>query len=144
MVGRFDGNSIVVDIEVISPIAPAVKNMLTVKLDTGASNDLCLTYKEAFPLALTLVGVEDYTIADGSTVSFFECIGLIKFGDKTVVSTISIRPSGSLLMGVGLLNKLGYKLVVDFVNKTVNFEEIKIEPLPAPVEVPIKEEGKKE
>ena len=66
MVGRFEGNTIIVDLEIISPIASDVKKVLSVTLDTGASNDLCLTYKEAFPLALTLVGVEDYTIADGS------------------------------------------------------------------------------
>ncbi len=125
MVGRFEGNTIIVDLEIISPIASDVKKVLSVTLDTGASNDLCLTYKEAFPLALTLVGVEDYTIADGSHVSFFECIGKVKFGDKTVGSTISIRPSGSLLMGIGLLEKLGYKLHIDFVNKMVVFEDTK-------------------
>lgn len=125
MDGRFEGNSIIVDLEITSPLIPQARKILPVIVDTGCTADLILTYAVAFPLALTLVGVQEYTIADGSKVNFFECIGNVKFDQKTIMSTISIRPSGSLLMGVSLLKKLGYKLEVDFAQNKATF----IEPL---------------
>lgn len=124
MDGRFDGNSPVVDLEVISPISPVVRKTYTFTIDTGFTNDLCLTYQEAFPLALTLVGIEEYVIANGSKVNFFECIGSILFEKKAVFCTVSIRPNGSRLMGVSLMKKLGIRLEADFVNQTVKLVRI--------------------
>jgi predicted aspartyl protease len=123
MDGRFDGNCIIADLEIISPLVDSVRKTLPITVDTGCTGDLILTYTEAFPLALTLVGLQEYTIADGSKVTFFECFGKVKFGSKTVLCTVSIRPSGSLLMGVSLLKKFGYKLEIDFVNNTASFTE---------------------
>lgn len=119
MVGRFEGNSIVVDLEIISPLVKDARKKLSVVIDTGCTGDLILTYSEAFPLALTLVGLQDYTIADGTKVTFFECIGKVKFGEKEIMCTVSIRPSGSLLMGVSLMKKLGINLNIDFINNKV-------------------------
>ena len=125
MDGHFEGNSIVIDLEIISLLADSVKKIIPVVIDTGCTGDLILTYTEAFPLALTLVGIQDYTIADGSKVSFFECLGIVKLGNKKVVSTISIRPSGSLLMGVSLMKKLSLNLSVNFVTNEVVLTDIK-------------------
>lgn len=124
MDGRFEGNIIIADLEIISPLVDTVKKTLPVIVDTGCTGDLILTYTEAFPLALTLVGLQEYAIADGSKVTFFECLGKARFGNKTVLCTVSIRPSGSSLMGVSLLKKLGYKLEIDFVNNTASFTEV--------------------
>lgn len=123
MVGHFEGNSIVVDLEIISPLIDTVKKTLPVVVDTGCTGDLILTYAEAFPLALTLVGLQEYTIADGSRVTFFECFGKVKFGKNIILCTISIRPSGSSLMGISLLRKFGYKLEVDFIQNSATFIE---------------------
>ena len=130
MDGRFEGNSIVVDLKITSPLIDAAAKTLPVIVDTGCSGDLILTYTEAFPLALTLVGLQEYTIADGSRVTFFECLGKVRFGEKTVLSSVSIRPSGFLLMGISLMKKLGIRLEVDFVNQSVKFFEIPIPNLP--------------
>lgn len=130
MDGRFEGNRIIVDLEVISPLSSVVKKILPVTVDTGCTSDLILTYAEAFPLALTLVGIQEYTIADGSSVPFFECLGKVKFGGKTVLCTVSIRPSGGLLMGISLMKKLGYNLEVDFIKNQAVFVEPPTQPTP--------------
>ncbi len=120
MDGRFEGNQLLLDLEISSPISPdTIKAVYPFGIDTGFTNDICITYKEAFPLALSLVGVQEYTIADGSKVPFFECIGLVTYNGQKIPAPISIRPSGSLLVGVNLLKKLGVKLEADFVNNTV-------------------------
>jgi len=125
MDGHFDGNSIIVELEVNSPISKKVKQTLPFKIDTGFTNDLCITYKEAFPLALTLVGIQDYQIADGSSVQWFECLGLITSGSKQIPAVVSVRPSGSLLMGISLMRKLSSKLEIDFTNQKVHFSRLK-------------------
>lgn len=132
MDGRFSGNAVFIDLEVSSPLIAAARKILPVKIDTGCSSDLILTYTEAFPLALTLVGIQEYTIADGSKVRFFECLGNVKYGNKEVISVISIRPQGSLLLGVTLLEKLGIELKIDFVNHTVKLEPATAIPTAAP------------
>ena len=129
MDGYFKGNNLVVDLEIQSPTFSAIARKFPIGIDTGFTNDLCLTYQDAFPLALTLVGVQEYTIADGTRVQFFECIGVVKLGEKATVCTISIRPNGSALMGVSLMRKLGLKLDIDFVNNTVKFSDA---PIPKP------------
>ena len=123
MDGRFEKQTIVVDLEIISPLVEKIKKTLPVVIDTGCTSDLILTYTEAFSLALTLVGLQEYTIADGSRVTFFECLGKVKLGNKCVLCTVSIRPSGSFLMGVSLMKKLGLNLSVDFVEDTVQFTQ---------------------
>lgn len=122
MDGRFEDNSILVDLEIVSPFSASLKKTLSVIVDTGCTADLILTYAEAFPLALALVGIENYTIADGSKVSFFKCLGVVNFAGKTTQCLISIRPSGCPLMGVSLLKKLGLTLEIDFPRQTVFFK----------------------
>ena len=119
MDGRFEQNTISVDLEITSPLAEAIKSTIPFKIDTGFTGDLCMTYKEAFPLALSLVGVQDYTIADGSKVTFFECIGIVSFDGKAIPASISIRPNGSLLIGISLMKKLQIQLHIDFPKQTV-------------------------
>lgn len=140
MDGRFEGKSLVVDIEIISPLFKNAKKTLSVFIDTGCTGDLMLTYKEAFPLALTLVGIQDYKIADGSKVTFFECIGLVRFGSKTVLTTVSIRPSGSALMGVSLMKKLGIKLEVDFVNEKITLYQMQAKQLSSKANIKAKKD----
>lgn len=54
MDGRFEGNSIVVDLEIISPLVSGARKKLSVVVDTGCTGDLILTYSEAFPLPMVL------------------------------------------------------------------------------------------
>lgn len=41
------------------------------------------------------------------------------------MSTVSIRPSGSLLMGVTLMRKLGMNMEIDFLNDRLKITESK-------------------
>lgn len=124
MDGRFNANSVLIDLEISSPLIKAARKTLPVIIDTGCTSDLILTYTEAFPLALTLVGLQEYTIADGSKVTFFECLGKVKLGNKEVLCSISIRPQGSFLMGISLMEKLGCALTIDFVNRTAKLNPV--------------------
>ena len=126
MDGRFEGNTIYIDLEVSGLLKNSFVSVIPVILDTGCTTDLILTYTQAFPMGLTLVGIQDYTIADGSKVSFFECIGKVKFGNRTALASISIRPAGSPLMGVSLLRKMGYKLEIDFDKNKATLTESKL------------------
>lgn len=139
MDGRFESNTIVVDLEISSPLASdTFKSKLPFGVDTGFTGDLCMTYQEAFPLALSLVGVSDYTVADGSKVAFFECIGIVTIDGRSVPATISIRPNGSKLMGVSLMKRLGIKLDIDFTNQKVVFSQSPKLPSSPTVTSPIK------
>ena len=51
MDGRFENNTLLVDIQISSPLESSIKANISFGLDTGFTGDLCLTYKEAFPLA---------------------------------------------------------------------------------------------
>lgn len=137
MDGRFEGNSLLVDLEIISPLINTAKKVYSFGVDTGFTDHICLTYQEAFPLALTLVGIEEYTIADGSRVQFFSCFGLVSFDGKPILSPISIRPNGSRLIGIGLMKKLGIKLEADFVNQTVKLVKVPMsQPKPLSKNIP--------
>lgn len=115
MDGRFDADNLIsIDLDIYSPVSRNVHKVLSFKIDTGFTNDLCMTYDVAFPLALSLVGVQDYQIADGSNVQWFECVGMVKRGRDYIPVTVSVRPTGSLLMGMSLMRKLGSRLEVDF------------------------------
>ena len=83
MLCRFENNTIEIDIEVSSLLAPTeLKKTITAKVDTGFTGDLQLTYDIAFPLGLTLKGFQPWTIADGTTVNFLECLGLVTLMKK--------------------------------------------------------------
>ena len=129
MLCLFNNNEIFVDIEVSSLLAPDVlKKVISAKIDTGFSGDLQLTYDVAFPLGLTLKGFQPWTLADKSTVTFLECLGLVTMNNMVEMATIDVKPAGSILIGVSLLRKLGCALKIDFVNNTATLESI---PTPA-------------
>lgn len=134
MLCHFENNQIFVDIEVKSLLAPElIKNTLTAKVDTGFSGDLQLTYDIAFPLGLTLKGFQPWTLADKSTVTFLECLGLVSFGGRVVASSIDVKPAGSILIGVSLLKKLGCEFKVNFIDNTA---EINLIPIVTPATTP--------
>lgn len=110
-----DNNTLSVDITVQSPISKKISSKIKAKIDTGFTGDLSLTYQQAFPLALSLIGYEPWTLADNKTVYFMECFGFVTLGNKTVATTIDVKPSGSILIGMNLLKKFGCKLNINFV-----------------------------
>lgn len=130
---RFENNQILIDIEVSSLLDPRLlKKVITAKVDTGFTGDLQLTYDIAFPLGLTLKGFQPWTLADKSTVTFLECLGLVSFGGKVVASSIDVKPAGSILVGVSLLKKLGCEFKVNFVKNTAEMSIIEMAPPSSP------------
>ena len=129
MLCRFENNQISIDIEVFSLLSPQLlKKTIPAKVDTGFTGDLQLTYDIAFPLGLTLKGFQPWTLADKSTVTFLECLGLVSFNGKVVASSIDVKPAGSILIGVSLLRKLGCELKVDFVKNIAEINTILVTP----------------
>jgi predicted aspartyl protease len=134
MLCRFEDNSICIDLEVSSPLAPKVlKKTITAKVDTGFTGDLQLTYDIAFPLGLTLKGFQPWTLADKSTVTFLECLGVVTLNGKTIFSSIDVKPAGSVLIGVSLLKKLGCELKINFEN---NLAELNFSPIVIQAKIP--------
>ncbi len=116
---RFENNRIEIEIEVSSLLSPKIlKRTITAIVDTGFTGDLQLTYDLAFPLGLTLKGFQPWTIADGSTVNFLECLGWVTLGKSKVISSIDVKPSGSVLIGMSLLKKLGCEAKINFATGT--------------------------
>lgn len=132
MDGRLQHNEITIDIEVVSLLSTALKRTIPVVVDTGFTGDLQLTYQEAFTLGLVLKGVQPYRLADGSSITFFSCLGLVSFNGQTVACSIDVKPSGSHLIGMQLLKKLNCSLAADFVNDTARFEVVKTPPSQTP------------
>lgn len=121
---RFENNRIEIEIKVSSLLSPeTIKRTITATVDTGFTGDLQLTYELAFPLGLTLKGFQSWTIADGSSVNFLECLGWVELGKNKVISGIDVKPAGSVLIGINLLRKLGADLKINF---SANTAEINI------------------
>lgn len=123
MRGYFDNQRIYFDITISGVFA---KNKKTVKaqLDTGFDGYLTLPYTDAFPLGLVLVGTTAYTIADGSTMYNFVCLGNAHIDTEDMPITIDIQPKGSILAGMKLLSHVGKTLAIDFAKQTVRFSKI--------------------
>lgn len=134
MHGYFENNSLYLDIE-ISGVITANKRTIKVQVDTGFNGHLTVSFADAFPLGLVLVGTTAYTLADGSTVNNFVCLGTVTIDGKDLTIPIDIQPSGMTLMGTQLLQKLSCVLNVDFTNKTVEIIKNEEPPKVAEVEV---------
>ena len=117
MLGHFNNGSPHIEIEVSGPVGSNKK--LLALIDTGFNGELQLPFQEAFPLGLLLVGTEDVSLADNSIRNCFICLGTVTLEGKTEIMNIMLQPTGDILLGTKLLEKLGKELVVDFVNKSV-------------------------
>lgn len=113
MNGYFENNSIYIDLEV-SGFFPNSKKTIKALIDTGFSGHLTLSFTDAFPLGLVLAGTTAYTLADGSTVTNFVCLGNLHIDGKNISIPIDIHKAGITLIGTQLLKKIGYNLNIDF------------------------------
>ncbi len=120
MLGYFDHNQIFVDLE-ISGSFPESKKVVKAQIDTGYDGELTLPFSLAFPLGLILTGANTYTIADGSSMTNFSCIGKIKIAGKQESVFVDIIPNGSVLIGLPLLEKLGNNFQVNFSKREIKF-----------------------
>lgn len=90
-------------------------------LDTGFTGFLSLPLVYCLRAGLILASTADYTLADGSTNSTLLCLGTIVLeGTKKVTGAISVSfKSRDALLGMEFLNKLGSKLELNVVTRSV-------------------------
>ncbi len=120
MLGYFDHNQLFVDLE-ISGSFPEKKTIIKAHIDTGYDGELTLPFSLAFPLGLILTGANTYTIADGSSMTNFSCLGQTKIAGKLKPIFIDIIPNGDVLLGLPLLEKLGNEIQINFPKKQIKF-----------------------
>ena len=113
MRGHFENDQLYLNLDIAGTF-PSTRKIIKAQIDTGYSGYLTLSYADAFPLGLVLIGTTAYTIADGSVMHTFVCIGTVTVDKKKITAPIDINPKGSILIGMKLLKKIGYKLLVDF------------------------------
>jgi len=124
MLGTYNNDQPKIEIEVKGACEKPVK--ITALVDSGFNGYLTLPYEKAFPLGLILSGVQSNTLADGSQVAHFVCIGQICVDGKCVNTTIDIQPAGMILLGTKLLKELGKTFVLDCVNGKVEIKNSEI------------------
>ena len=116
MLGTFDNDQPKIEIEV-----KGVGSSKKVKaiVDSGFNGYLQLPYVDAFPLGLILTGIQQNTLADGSSSSHLVCIGEICVDGKSIRTTIDIHPANIILLGTKLLKELGKTFLLDCKNGIV-------------------------
>jgi len=77
MRGHFENDNPHIEIEVTGLLSQNSQK-IKVMVDTGFNGHLQIPFLTAFPLGLSLIGVQQVVIADGSTVNQFVCIGSVK------------------------------------------------------------------
>ena len=120
MVGSFENQRIYLNLE-ISGVFTKNKKAIKAHIDTGFDGDLTLPFTEAFPLGLVLIGTTAYTIADGSTMHNFVCLGQVTIDGKLISVAIDIQPKGIILVGMKLLAKIGKTMQVNFAKQSIAF-----------------------
>ena len=92
--------------------------------DSGFNGYLTLPFPIAFPLGLSLIGIQTARLADSSITHHFVCLGKVKCHDKEVLTPIDIQPNCEVLMGIKLLRLLKKKLLVDPITATAELLEV--------------------
>lgn len=121
MRGTFNNGQPTIEIQV-SGISTIPKT-ITAIIDSGFNGYLKLPFLQAFPLGLVLAGVEDSTIADGSSTSNLVCKGNVCIDGKCVPTTIDVHKANIVLIGTRLLAELGKKFNLDCANNIVEITD---------------------
>ena len=89
-------------------------------IDTGFTGFLSMPLTAAFPLALTLFGTTNYTLADGSTSPKLLGYGTVELdGEKAQGSIVLEANSSGLLLGMEFLKRLNKALLLSPKNGVV-------------------------
>jgi clan AA aspartic protease len=123
MLGYFDNDNPFIEVGIAGHLSPDTQP-IKVMVDTGFNGHLQIPFAVAFPLGLSLVGIQQMTVADGSTVNQFVCVGSVKIENKEVIVPINIGESCSTLLGTKLLKQAGKGLKIDFVTQKVEIFDI--------------------
>jgi predicted aspartyl protease len=98
---------------------------ISVIIDTGFNGYLTLPYTEAFPIGLTLEGIESATVADGNFSPYLKCNGTVICGDKRMRIVIDVQQNCRPLLGTALLKELGCAVSIDPIKETVVLTQVR-------------------
>ena len=90
-------------------------------IDTGFTGELLLPLRIAVPLGLSLTGVADCHLANGSISQQMLFSASMSWGTQTRQVTVNVVDVEDALIGGGLLH--GYVLTVDFQQKQLTIKE---------------------
>lgn len=91
-------------------------------LDTGFTGELQVTPKIATELGLEVIGVTKTQIANGTIIDLPVALALATMEGVKSYIEVFISDS-SLLAGIGLLTKFGYKALIDCKYRTIQLEK---------------------
>jgi len=117
MLGTFNNDQPVIEIEVRG--ITGISKKINALVDSGFNGYIQIPFIEAFPLGLVLAGVQDITLANGSTSSHLVCRGQVCIDGKCVDTTIDIQPANIVLLGTKLLKELEKTFILDCLNGNV-------------------------
>jgi len=80
--------------------------------------------RDGIAFGMRLVGVEQSTIANGTTIASLVCEGTIEVLGVEVLTAVALQ-DGPILLGTQLLAKLGKDLQLDFVSGAYEFKNRK-------------------
>lgn len=109
MRGTFVNDQPNIDIEVRGSITKTISAIV----DSGYNGYLTIPFEIAFPLGLTLIGIESGSLADGSSSAYLVCVGEVCIEGKCIRTTIDVQPGNKILLGTKLLKGLGKVFILD-------------------------------
>jgi predicted aspartyl protease len=126
MLGYFENGNPYIDIEVYGlPQLKKEKQTIKALVDTGFNGHMQVPFETAFPLGLTLVGIQQINIADGSSANQFVCLGNVKIEEKEVLVPINIGAGCPILAGTQLFKIAAKNIKVDFVSEKIEIYDKK-------------------
>lgn len=120
MNGTFKNNGYYVNLEVYGN--KGTGTTIEALVDTGFNGYLQIPLTQALPLGLTLISIQSFTIANGSSMTTLLCEGRIKINGKFIDTTISLPMSGNILLGTELMRKISPTLGIDFSSNLLVFK----------------------
>ncbi|MBM3755127.1 MAG: hypothetical protein FJW38_14230 [Acidobacteria bacterium] len=95
-------------------------------IDTGFAGFVLMPIMQALPLGLTLVGVAEFTLADGRTAANYTGLGSVSIEgeSRSGIFVLESNPEcGNVLLGMAFLRRLDASLTVDKAGVTIASQE---------------------
>lgn len=91
-------------------------------IDTGFTGFLTLPITQALSLGVVLIGIGDYTLADGSTVANFLVKGTVTIGSESAEGVV-VLSGDEVLIGMEFLRTLNKALLIQSTSVTLTDED---------------------
>jgi predicted aspartyl protease len=121
MLGTFDDGQPKIIIEVKG--VGGIPRKMEAIVDSGFNGYLQIPLTEALPVGLVLSGIQNTSIADGSSMTVLVCEGTVCVDGRCVDTTIDVHnKTNVILLGTKLLEKLKATFVLDCQKGTVELK----------------------